>query len=656
MPHSRITSPVTLPFDEYRWLWASWTPREIFKSPEVWMRVLFVLSKYEGLPYNIQTSTGRQLHNELISMGLTDENGNPISFATSDRSFLRGYQAYWTNTGVLIPPALTNDRISLTPLGRAVARGVISFSQYARFVVQRFQLPNYVTQYNESSRWINAGVRLKPLVYLLSVLVELFRKEGFQQSYLTEKETAAIVVPLAHSFSPSEVADELLAFRHGDQSFNPAFLYSGFVSRPQEFRNIKEYLQFLAAGEFLVLSKCVVPDLDLTGQVFSVTKRQVNAYFLNLFGVGRWQQFSVQEDIVSELERLLTDPASTLIVIPDPTLDMSQQRLEYISRIGEYSSAQRTTGPSAYSGNVDDYVELLLETKQIILSGPPGTGKTRLALEIVSKLNERGVLGQHEMIVFHQSYSYEDFIEGIRPGVSSSSLTYMCKDGVFKLLCNKAVHNRDKYYVLIIDEINRGNISNIFGELIFLLEPAYRDPTHTVELLYTGEPFWVPPNVLIIGTMNSTDKSAVDVDIALRRRFSVIPILPSPDILRNEFTRRGIQIVDNDGNPLEIAQALQSLNQLIARDIGLGPDYQIGHAFFMPTNDGFDDARLAHIWNYKIVPLLNEYIRISPLFATTLREQGFTLSNGILTNADIAEIKNLLRTLIDSGDYLEDEE
>jgi 5-methylcytosine-specific restriction endonuclease McrBC GTP-binding regulatory subunit McrB len=203
---------------------------------------------------------------------------------------------------------------------------------------------------------------------------------------------------------------------------------------------------------------------------------------------------------------------------------------------------------------------------------------------------------QFKFVTFHQSFSYEDFIEGIRPTLDDteeSKIVYKVKDGIFKEICKKASLDPDKNYVLIIDEINRGNISKIFGELITLLEDNKRageKEAITVRLPYSGQDFSVPNNVYIIGTMNSTDKSIALVDVALRRRFHFERVNIRNDLIKNE-----------DANKF-----LSGLNGMI-RAIK-NPDFEIGHSYFMdiPKNDeGYQELR--KIFKNKILPLIEEY-------------------------------------------------
>lgn len=202
----------------------------------------------------------------------------------------------------------------------------------------------------------------------------------------------------------------------------------------------------------------------------------------------------------------------------------------------------------------------------------------------------------YEFVTFHQSFSYEDFIEGIKPDLSveDGELVYKIEDGIFKQLCNKA--RRDPYnrYALFIDEINRGNISAIFGELITLIEDSKRAGSKdAVEVIlpYSKEKFSVPNNVYIIGTMNTADRSVEALDTALRRRFSFVEMQPNPNVLLNsEYT------------DVNLKQLLETINQRI--EILIDKDHKIGHSYFIGIRN-LEDLKLA--FKDKIIPLLEEY-------------------------------------------------
>ena len=179
--------------------------------------------------------------------------------------------------------------------------------------------------------------------------------------------------------------------------------------------------------------------------------------------------------------------------------------------------------------NEKDYnllTALLKRKKNIILEGAPGVGKTfaakRLAYSIMGEKNDSRV----KFIQFHQSYSYEDFIEGLRPNENGK---FELKNGVFKKFVDEAKKNINKDYFFIIDEINRGNLSKIFGELFMLIEADKRGEEHKFELLYSNDEFYIPENLYIIGLMNTADRSIAMMDYALRRRFGFFGLAPAFD-------------------------------------------------------------------------------------------------------------------------------
>lgn len=282
--------------------------------------------------------------------------------------------------------------------------------------------------------------------------------------------------------------------------------------------------------------------------------------------------------------------------------------------------------------NVKEEPARISISKNTILYGPPGTGKTYntviYAVAIVEKkqieeikaeaaADYKAVKGRYDEYVaderiafttFHQSYGYEEFIEGIKPIMNSGDkenkeLQYSIEPGVFKAFCEKAAGNADNY-VFIIDEINRGNISKIFGELITLIEETKRigaKEETTAKLPYSHEAFGVPDNVYIIGTMNTADRSIAIMDTALRRRFSFVEMLPDSDVLRSI----GADVVRKDGVELNVADMLDNINDRIV--YLYDREHTIGHAFFTPLKDDSSISTLAGIFEKSIIPLLQEY-------------------------------------------------
>jgi 5-methylcytosine-specific restriction enzyme B len=241
-------------------------------------------------------------------------------------------------------------------------------------------------------------------------------------------------------------------------------------------------------------------------------------------------------------------------------------------------------------------VNLLKRKKNIILQGAPGVGKTyaakRLAYSIMGYRDSNRVM----MVQFHQSFSYEDFIMGYRPVKEGFVLT----PGPFYEFCKKAQDDIDREYFFIIDEINRGNLSKIFGELLMLIEEDKRG--EKLRLLYSNEQFSVPKNVYIIGIMNTADRSLAMIDYALRRRFAFFDLEPA-------FNSEGFKaLMAGLGNPKfnALVDQIKALNEFIGADETLGDGFRIGHSYLC-LEDEVSDEMLFAVVKYEILPLLNEY-------------------------------------------------
>lgn len=291
-----------------------------------------------------------------------------------------------------------------------------------------------------------------------------------------------------------------------------------------------------------------------------------------------------------------------------------EKRKEIIDSIEEDLSSE-----ASLSRNSDNFI---LPSVNTILYGPPGTGKTYNSIkyavdtvdtkfnqdgrkyysDYIEKFNELKEVRKITFTTFHQSYGYEEFIEGIKPNLSDSSdkkISYEIAEGVFKECCEEA-KGKSGNYVFIIDEINRGNISKIFGELITLIEDSKRDggdEAMSVILPYSKEKFSVPNNVYILGTMNTADRSISLMDTALRRRFEFVEMMPDEDLLDEV-------VVEED---IKIHEMLKKMNQRI--EVLYDREHTLGHAFFMPLKKEGEVTinQLESIFKNKIIPLLQEY-------------------------------------------------
>ena len=247
----------------------------------------------------------------------------------------------------------------------------------------------------------------------------------------------------------------------------------------------------------------------------------------------------------------------------------------------------------------------LLEMKgQLILQGVPGTGKTHVACRL-ARLLTGDAEGAVRLVQFHPAYTYEEFVEGIRvksiETAGRHEVTYPVEDGVLCAFAAEAARQPDQRFVLLIDEINRGNLPRILGELLYLLE--YRG--QSITLPYSKRTWQLPPNLFLLGTLNGADRHVTALDQALRRRFSFLEMRPDAAVLRSWLRSSA-----SGNRPLgdRVLKLFERLNEKLAAD--LGPSFQVGHSYFMTPH--LDEARLQAIWEHQIEPLLGEYFSLQP--------------------------------------------
>lgn len=260
--------------------------------------------------------------------------------------------------------------------------------------------------------------------------------------------------------------------------------------------------------------------------------------------------------------------------------------------------------------DIERLLALLKHKKNLILQGPPGVGKTFVARRLAALLTESDSAEQIRGVQFHPSYSYEDFVQGLRPLESGG---FARQDGPLLRFCKDALEDADVPYVLVIDEINRGNVSKILGELLSLLEADKRHPRYAVTLAYAREeepPFHLPPNLYVIGTMNTADRSLALVDYALRRRFAFfeLPAAFGTARFEEELTKRGVEPKLRH----RIAADMRALNARIVDDPELGRGFVVGHSYFCGPESGADEAWYRRILDFEILPLLEEYWHDAP--------------------------------------------
>lgn len=312
--------------------------------------------------------------------------------------------------------------------------------------------------------------------------------------------------------------------------------------------------------------------------------------------------------------------------ISDINLEEIAKHLAYFSETikNDKPSSQDNSNSTAKASNRHEKFPSNLNQ---ILYGPPGTGKTYITAERAIKIcaseftpdgntdqeKRKNLMSKYKalqenqiaFVTFHQSYGYEEFVEGLRPVINQENadgqVRYEIRAGAFKELCEKAREDKNKNFVIIIDEINRGNISKIFGELITLLEEDKREGQLnelSVTLPYSQDLFSIPVNVYVIGTMNTADRSLAQVDIALRRRFHFEEMMPNYSVLKN-LNVKGINV----------EEMLETINKRI--EALYDRDHTIGHAYFTSLAEIVDEEekfeKLKEIFKFKVMPLLQEY-------------------------------------------------
>ena len=281
-----------------------------------------------------------------------------------------------------------------------------------------------------------------------------------------------------------------------------------------------------------------------------------------------------------------------LALVTDEIKDEPEQKIKY----PKYTKTDFLNEVYINENSYDTLVDLLDMKYNIILQGAPGVGKTFIAKRLAYSIMGEKDTSRVSMVQFHQNYSYEDFIQGYRPVENGFKL----ESGSFYKFCKAAEIDDERPYFFIIDEINRGNLSKIFGELMMLIECDKRGDK--LKLLYKDEWFTVPKNIRIIGMMNTADRSLAMIDYALRRRFAFFDVAPA-------FDSDGFKqyLTEKNNNKLDkLILVIKTLNDTISSDESLGDGFRIGHSYFC-TNKEISDRLLQSIVEYEIIPLIKEY-------------------------------------------------
>ena len=318
--------------------------------------------------------------------------------------------------------------------------------------------------------------------------------------------------------------------------------------------------------------------------------------------IDKWRQHSENKGILSKKFDLEENPSNDIYKI--------QNRKTACKIIEELTGDIVSEYDNILLGN---YIELLMQNRNLILTGAPGTGKSYLAKQIASEI------GKYKFVQFHPSYDYTDFVEGLRPKNDNGNIIFERKDGVFKEFCKEALNNKNDNFVFIIDEINRGEISKIFGELFFSVDSGYRGEKGKVQTQYANliedgdefkDGFYIPKNVYIIGTMNDIDRSVESMDFAMRRRFAWKEIKAEDTQNMLDEYKWENQI---NGDIIQSAkEKMNKLNEAISNTPELSDAYNIGASYFLKLDNyynGDKNKAFEDLWKNHLEGLLFEYTR-----------------------------------------------
>jgi Cdc6-like AAA superfamily ATPase len=487
---------------------------------------------------------------------------------------------------------------------------------------QKELFKDYKSQIDAISTILNVPKREKEF--------RLFSNTGENSNYETSTTTVGINTPdmyfisnnyfynISKFISLSNNTEELMI---GTDNEGKVPLVLGWNDSPNEDDIEKQ--KVILSKRFVTKYLWMLGNKERVITIFSIQS------FYNLQKSGLFKEYDFELNSDSEFDNFVSNWNSfSESLFNDLDINTNEDKLKFSQWL--FKVSMTTTDIK----NISDLLQS--GNKAVILWGPPGTGKTYESMEIVKELLEIDDLndkeieqqylfskqaehsnkkGYYEIVQFHPNYTYQDFIGGISPnidGKESKEISYILRDGIFKKFCDEATKNENQKFIFIIDEINRAELSAVFGELLYALE--YRGKL--INLPHFGE-FTIPKNVYIIGTMNNVDKSLVTFDLALRRRFGFFKLMPKLEVIQDVLS----DIVDADSLSTYYEKC-KTLNKKIKTELDLGEDYQIGQAYFLKIKDFLSKDKdenselnqvitsfeLEKLWVYNIEPLLEEYL------------------------------------------------
>ncbi len=483
------------------------------------------------------------LPNEEID-GTWCERKYKVIAQAKNKSKYKGEKKWWT-------PNYNSTCIPIGEQDEALFESLILKPYFDMTLNELFEVKptecNYWWLNANPSIWSFSGIKVDE-VQIYTLISENGHKRRIYQNFLDARVGDKVI---GYEATPTKQIIALCEIVEEQNGENIKFKKTETLTTPIDYSTLKEYPE-LAGMEVFVNS---------IGSLFRLTK----------------DEYDFLMDRIRELNSPPTPP-------PSPIKPYTKKDF-----LGEVFMSE-----TAYDKNV----RLLRNKKNIILQGAPGVGKTYAANRLAYSIMGERDTSRVEIVQFHQNYSYEDFIMGYRPSGDGFDL----KTGKFYNFCTKAANKPNSDFFFIIDEINRGNMSKIFGELLMLIENDYRG--ESLSLAYDGRPFYVPKNLYIIGMMNTADRSLAMIDYALRRRFSFIEMCPAFD---SEGFKQYQKSLNNEMFD-QLIYNIMELNKAISNDGSLGKGFMIGHSYFCNwAKQECTKEKMSAVVEHEIIPMLEEY-------------------------------------------------